>query len=54
VGDAVAGSAQSPAPGRFITSFLNSFQRGNRDTVQREQAGSILMMTGVDEQPDGE
>ena len=28
----------------FRSSFLNSFQRGNRDTVQREQAGSILMM----------
>lgn len=27
-----------------VNAFMNSFQRGNRDTVQREQAGSILMM----------
>lgn len=27
-----------------VNAFLNSFQRGNRDTVQREQSGSILMM----------
>jgi hypothetical protein len=33
-----------PRGPRQVTSFLNSFQRGNRDTVQREQAGSILMM----------
>lgn len=33
-----------PRANRFVTSFLNSFQRGNRDTVQRDQAGSMLMM----------
>lgn len=33
-----------PRASRFVTSFLNSFQRGNRDTVQRDQAGSMLMM----------
>lgn len=33
-----------PRAVRGVASFLNSFQRGNRDTVQREQSGSILMM----------
>jgi len=33
-----------PRASAALTNFLNSFQRGNRDTVQREQSGSILMM----------
>lgn len=33
-----------PRSNRQALNFMNSFQRGNRDTVQREQAGSILMV----------
>lgn len=40
-----------PRTNRFITSFLNSFQRGNRDTVQRDQAGSVLMRLEVMNSP---
>ncbi len=33
-----------PRSNRQALDFMNSFQRGNRDTVQRNQSGSILMM----------